>query len=138
MGSEMCIRDSNSGLAVVSANTAFGCNGQQVFSTEVLMTIASDGTTSPPGVVNSPLLVNAGCDAALAASADANGLTDWYLPSTLELLALRGLGLLPVSGGFWSSTEDSDDNAFLVFNDNGNPSTSGKASVADVIQVRSF
>lgn len=75
------------------------------------------------------------------------GLADWYLPSTDELISIRELGFLPGTPGtaYWSATEDSAENAFLVLVrdgtnnlDLGVPSTSSKATLADIVPVRTF
>jgi hypothetical protein len=76
-----------------------------------------------------------------------NGFSDWYLPSTDELISIRDQGLLPGQPGdvFWSATEDSAQNAFTVLIevdtnelDSGEPSTTNKVVVANIIPVRAF
>ena len=72
-------------------------------------------------------------------SSGGNSFDDWYLPSTDELIAIRELDLFPdgIPPIYWSSTEDSAQNAFLVLGADG-PSTSIKTSVANVLAVRTF
>lgn len=71
--------------------------------------------------------------------------SDWYIPSTDELLVIQGLGnvLLDVNGAapggnsYWSSTEDTDQNAFVV-NVTGNPNTEDKTIQHNVLPIRRF
>ena len=104
----------------------FGCN----FDTGVTNSI--NGNSADPGDISSPILVNLGCDAAVAADAyslNNNGdvVNDWYLPSSEELITLvnvynsREELTVPtedfgqISTSYWSSTQASNENAFAVF-----------------------
>ena len=142
--------DGTSGLEVapdVLVGFTYGCVGVDV--TETTQVDLSD---APGGLDTVGLLVNAGCispaaDAAAAYSADNGTNTDWYLPSANELVTIREQGRLPGLPGtsYWSATDDSTLNAFLVqVVDTNNPlfdpapSTTGKETVASVLPVRSF
>ena len=141
------------GLEVFTAaigQSEWGCIGVKVDDG----VIASNGVGAPAGAISSGLLRTASesgiCmpDAAeLTFGFTNNDLNDWYLPSTDELITLRNLGLLPSEPGsaYWSSTENTDQNAFIVLlrmpanpSDTGEPSTSNKATVASVIPIRTF
>ncbi len=144
----------NLGLEVFTSpigRSAWGCLGVNV---DDVLSRPSNGVGVPSGAISSELLRTVSSsgicfpDAAeLTFDFTNNGLNDWYLPSTDELITIRELGLLPGESGdaYWSSTEDSDFNAFTVLirmpenpMDNGDPSTSEKAVVANVIPIRTF
>lgn len=147
--------DSNTiGLEVYSSaigQSRWGCSGVSVDEDEAR---ASNGVGVPAGVISSDILREASTsgicfpDAAeLTFGFTNNDFNDWYLPSTDELITIREIGLLPGIPGdaYWSSTEDSDLNAFAVLIrvpentlDDGEPSTSDKGSVINVIPIRTF
>ncbi len=114
----------------------------------------ANGVGAASGAESSALLLDANTSGVCFSDAaqqtfsfDNNDLNDWYLPSTDELIAIRELGLLPgePATSYWSSTEDSSTNAFLVLVrvetnpfDDGNPVTSIKTETANVLPVRTF
>jgi hypothetical protein len=72
-----------------------------------------------------------------------NGKTDWWLPSIGELMAmywnLRQAGVGSFSaGGYWSSSEDSANNAWNQFFSVGFQETIGKTNAVRVRPVRGF
>ncbi len=131
---------------------AWGCAGVNI--DEGVDGRASNGIGAPPGAESSEILRSVNSSGICFAEAaeltfqfNRNGFNDWYLPSTDELIAIRELGLLPgVSGdAYWSATEDSPQNAFIVLIrvdnnplDTGEPSTTDKTNTALVIPIRTF
>jgi hypothetical protein len=131
---------------------AWGCAGVSV--DDANSTRPTNGIGVPTGADSSELLFEAIAGgvcfseaAELVTEFTNNGFSDWYLPSTDELISIRDLGLLPGQPGevFWSATEDSAQNAFTVLIevdtnelDSGEPSTTNKAVVANIIPVRAF
>lgn len=131
---------------------AWGCVGVDVDEANGMR--PSNGIGVPSGAESSSLLFDANESgecfsevAELVTEFSNNGLRDWYLPSADELITIRERGLLPGEPGdsFWSSTEDSSQNAFLVLVrvqnntfDEGEPSTAEKNLVAKVLPVRTF
>lgn len=143
------------GLEVFPAaigETAWGCSGVNVDADN--FNRASNGVGAPTGAESSEILRTANSSgicfaeaAQLAFGFTNNGLNDWYLPSTDELITIRELGLLPGNPGdaYWSATEDTDQNAFTVLIrvpdntfDTGEPSTTTKEAIADVVPIRTF
>lgn len=126
-------RLTNNGINVASGSA----------SSNLLASAISNGVCDSPAA-RSAFDYGPGVNSAVTAS-------DWYLPSTDELIAIRdsnvanvGLAGSPATR-YWSSTEDSDTNAFLVLVratnnplDTGIPSTSSKSTVANVLPIRSF
>ncbi len=117
----------------------------------------TNGIDVAPGADSSDLIAAANCFAPAASAAFNYGpdlnpavtANDWYLPSTDELRTIRDNPALGLPGAtataYWSSTEDSATNAFLVLIqsptnvlDQGLPSTSSKEAMARVLPVRSF
>lgn len=144
-----------SGLEVFPASLgqrAWGCVGVDV--DEANGTRPTNGIGVPSGAESSRLLFDANASGVcfsemteLVNGFTNNGLSDWYLPSTDELITIREQGLLPGEPGdsFWSSTEDSAQNAFLVLIrvqnnsfDEGEPSTAEKTLAANVLPIRTF
>lgn len=131
---------------------AWGCSGVDVDDANA--TRSTSGVNVPSGAESSELLRTANSSgtclaeaAQLAFEFSNNGFNDWYLPSTEELMTIRDLGLLPgePADAYWSATEDSAQNAFLVHIrvptnpiDNGLAATSSKEVIADVVPIRSF
>ena len=70
------------------------------------------------GLTNTIKIVNAGCGGAALACYNLveNGYTDWFLPSIKELIALRENILFSSmeGGGYWSSTEVDEDEAYRI------------------------
>lgn len=144
-----------SGLEVFPSaigQSAWGCAGVSVDDANA--TRSTNGLSVPTGAASSGLLFAANTggvcfsDAAeLVTEFTNNGFSDWYLPSTDELITIREQGLLPGQPGevFWSATEDSAQNAFTVLIevesnelDSGEPSTADKNVVANIIPIRTF
>jgi len=135
---------------VVIPNLAWGCLGTNVDPNN---NNTDDGIDVASGEASSALLLtaitNGTCISPVANSAFAyigpEGADDWYIPSTDELIAIRdsivpSVNLPGILGdSYWSSTEDSQANAFLVFNDVGIlPSTSRKDTDAVLLPIRTF
>jgi len=150
--------EGTSGLEYAPAvffNQTWGCLGVDVDPDNIN---TDDGIDVAPGVVSSALLQTANsngtCESPIATDVSAyigpNGETDWYIPSTDELIAIRDSNVpnvfLPGIPGdaYWSSTEDSQGDAFLVFiRDPGNdlsivPVTSNKNAPANLLPIRTF
>ena len=144
-----------SGLEVFPAvigEAAWGCEGIVVDAVSV--NGPSNGVGAPSGTISSEIIRDANTSGICFAAAAQltfefinNDFNDWYLPSTDELVSIRDLGLLPGSQGdaFWSSTEDTLQNAFTVLIpneanvlDNGEPSTTDKTVVTNVVAIRTF
>ena len=131
---------------------AWGCAGVNIDPGNVLR--PTNGVGAPSGANSSALLFDANATgqcfseaAELVIAFSNNGKNDWYIPSTDELIIIRELGFLPGDTGeaHWSSTEDSAQNAFTVLVqaednpfDNGEPSTTDKTTVANIIAIRTF
>ncbi len=136
----------------VIGEAAWGCEGVVVDAVSV--NGPSNGVGAPSGTVSSEIIRTANTTGICFAAAAQltfeftnNGFNDWYLPSTDELVSIRDLGLLPGGQGdaFWSSTEDTQLNAFTVIIqneanvlDNGEPSTTDKSVVTNVVAIRTF
>lgn len=136
----------------VIGRSAWGCAGVNV--DDGITSRSRNGVGVPPGAESSEILRTANTSGICVADAAQltfdftnNGFDDWYLPSTDELVTIRELGLLPgISGdAYWSATEDSAQNAFAVLirvtanpMDSGEPSTSSKDVIADVVPIRTF
>lgn len=132
--------------------SAWGCVGVNVDAENA--TRPTNGIGVPTGAESSALLFEANTNgvcfsemAELVAGFTNNGVSDWYLPSTDELISIRDQGFLPgePGDGFWSATEDSELNAFTVLIevasnefDGGEPSTTDKSVVANIIPIRTF
>ena len=131
----------------------YGCSGVNVDPGNA--TRPTNGINVPAGLASSNLLFNATSQgvcvspAANAAGQFATGSADdWYIPSTDELITLREQGRLTSNTpgtAYWSSTEDSAQNAFTVLvrdtnndDDQGEPSTTSKSTQALVLPIRSF
>ena len=139
-------------FASVIGEAAWGCVGVVVDAVSV--NGPSNGVGAPSGTVSSEIIRTANTTGICFAAAAQltfeftnNGFNDWYLPSTDELVSIRDLGLLPGGQGdaFWSSTEDTQLNAFTVIIqneanvlDNGEPSTTDKSVVTNVVAIRTF
>lgn len=147
--------DNESGLEVFPSaigQSAWGCAGVSVDDANA--TRSTNGLGVPTGAESSALLFEANTGgvcfseaAELVTEFTNNGFSDWYLPSTDELITIREQELLPGQPGevFWSATEDSAQNAFTVLIevesnelDGGEPSTADKNVVANIIPVRTF
>ena len=90
--------------------------------------------------------------AALCLNSTNGGQSDWYLPSIDELsllwhsrfnvnksfLTIGGATFLPISAGYWSSTENSTNNAWFFYGYNGDASISFKSNPNYVRAVRAF
>jgi hypothetical protein len=92
----------------------WGCSGTAISG--------ADGTAIGTGNQNT-IDIMAGCASAgiparLCGDLVLNGYSDWYLPSKDELYKLWlnkvAIGSFPFSGGYWSSSEDSHSDAFLI------------------------
>lgn len=147
--------DNISGLEVTQASigeAAWGCEGVVVDAG--IGDRPSNGIGVPVGFETSEIIREANSTGICLAEAAQltfefmqNGRQDWFLPSTDELLLIRDLDLLAGGEGdaFWSSTEDTAQNAFAVLIrslandfDNGEPSTNSKTTVANVVAIRRF
>ncbi len=97
---------------------AYGCAGTNVEN----VNDSSDGINDPQsGADKTIALLQEGCaDAAMLASGynPPNGSDGWFLPSAPELKSVIDQGIMLPNPGFpyWSSSEQSDDNAYQVFN----------------------
>jgi len=112
----------------------------------------SAGTAIGTGYRNTIAIVDAGCSPSVAATAraiNAGGLTDWYLPSTAELTALRStksaLDRMPSLTGargpkyYWSSTRATQDASALYYSfDTGQISTGASNYSRSVRPIRAF
>ncbi len=144
-----------SGLEVFPAvigEAVWGCEG--IVVDPVSANGPSNGVGAPSGSESSEVIRAANTSGICFADAAQltfgftnNGFNDWYLPSTDELVIIRDLGLLPGSQGdaFWSSTEDTQQNAFTVIIQNeanafdtGEPSTTNKTIAVSVVAIRTF
>lgn len=144
-----------SGLEIfpdVIGEAAWGCEG--VIVDAVSVNGPSNGIGVSSGAQSSEVIRAANTSGTCFAAAAQltfeftnNGFSDWYLPSTDELVSIRDLELLPGNAGdaFWSSTEDTPQNAFTVIiqnqanpQDTGEPSTTAKATVTNVVAIRTF
>jgi hypothetical protein len=133
------------------AGQTWGCLGTSAFG----MTLTEDGVLGvPSGQESADMIQDAinrnACVAPAAMAAFSYGplvaavsADDWYLPSTIELNAIRDSDnpnvVLEFGDGvaYWSSTEQTAQNAFLIL-ESGIPSSASKESVARVLPVRSF
>ena len=145
--------DGTAGLEVAPAlaeRAAYGCFGTQLvpFGSDLLVDTAR---RSVPGDAMRVVFENANenniciADAAEATFAfSTDQADDWYLPSSDELISLlSALGpdqLARPGGGFWSSSEQTDENAFLILElVNGfDSSSANKTVLGNVLPVRSF
>jgi len=99
---------------------AYGCANFDVDGIDLLGDVAN----APSGEESSNFLRQANAQGAcfspaaqLAFDYTINSQTDWYLPSANELVEIRELGFMPGNEGtaYWSSTEDGNQNSYLVF-----------------------
>ena len=117
----------------------WGCNNTAISG--------ADGTAIGTGNQNT-IDIMAGCGTAgiparLCGDLVLGGYSDWYLPSKDELYKLWinrvAIGSFPFSGGYWSSSEFSQDDAFLIDINNGNIFSLTKSySLGYVRAIRSF
>ena len=115
----------------------------------------ADGIVLGTGYQNTMDIVNQGCvteyggitAAQAALDAEVNGYSDWYLPSKDELYEMYstiGNGGLEGNIGdfqnntYWSSSEYSNNYAWFVVFDNGDPSNFDKYTTGRVRVIRAF
>ena len=140
------------GLIVATTNQSAG----QVWST-VVSIIGTTAQSSWDGLSNSNAIVGQAGHTSSAANLcldlESGGQTDWYLPSIDELSLLwhnrfnvnktlatiGGATVLPtMSAYYWSSTEDSSNNAMVFDFGNGSATIGYKGATSYVLAVRAF
>ena len=134
---------------VVGSNLQYGCFGISLVDTTQFTVDDDAGRQAIPGDEMRVLFDNANCISPAAEATFAfttDQADDWYLPSANELVALL-TALTPdqlpraETPGYWSASEDTAQNAFLVFelpNGTFDVSPNSKESQSSILAVRTF
>ena len=112
------------------ADLTWGCRGQGV-STSLAIGTGQSNTNNILAACGTRPIAASLCD-----NYSSGGYSDWYLPSRAELATAFSAGIIN-EGGWWTSSQDTSNNAWTLFN-GGLASSDSKALNKQVRAMRSF